>query len=64
MSSSDDIQRSVERKLKDLLKNGTEAKKEDLQVLSLSIKYLAVKAKLSEEDWGKDLEQDEALQDP
>ena len=60
MATSNEIQRSVEKKLKALLAaNAGEPKKEELQVLSLSIKYLAVKAKLSEEEWGTDLENDE-----
>ena len=45
--AKDDIQESVEKKLKKLLnpENGAKPDKEELQVLSLSIKYLAVKAK-------------------
>lgn len=57
----DDIQESVETKLKKLLnpENGAKPDKDDLLVLSLSIKYLAVKAKLGEEDWGNDLDKDD-----
>lgn len=56
---TDDIQESVEAKLKKLLNpdGGAPPAKEELQVLSLSIKYLAVKAKLGEEDWGSDLDE-------
>jgi hypothetical protein len=50
------IKKSVESKLVEMLKKGGEGpKKEDLQVLSIAVKYLAVEAKLNEAEWGSDL---------
>lgn len=56
-SNENRIKRAVENKLVDLLKkNGKKPEKEDLQVLGLSVKYLAVAAKLDESAWGSDLD--------
>lgn len=51
------IKREVESKLVKLLRLKKEDKpeKEELQVMSLAIKFLAVSAKLSEEEYGADL---------
>lgn len=52
------IKKAVEKKLGDLLKkDAKEPTKADLQVLTLSLKYLAVAAKLDEADFGKDLDE-------
>lgn len=59
------IKKAVEDKLWSILaKRSPESKappKEDLQAISLAIKYLAVSAKLGEADWGRDLQ---GLTDP
>ena len=49
------IRKAVEDKLSEVLRGIKEIKKEELQALSLGIKYLAVSAKLGEQEWGKDL---------
>lgn len=50
------IKRAVEKKIADLLKKGSQAPtKEELQILTLGVKYLAVAAKLDEGEWGGDL---------
>jgi hypothetical protein len=55
MPVSDSIKVSVERKLRELMKKGATPSKEELQTLNIAVKYLSVLAKLSEDDWGKDL---------
>ena len=57
-SSQSKIKREVENKLVKLLKvkKGEEKpEKEELQIVSLAIKFLAVSAKLEESDYGADL---------
>ncbi len=50
------IKKAVEAKIVDLLKKGAaKPEKEELQVLTLGVKYLAVAAKLEEAEFGKDL---------
>jgi len=49
------IKKAVERRLVKLL-NEAQDGKEGLQALSLSIKYLAVSAKMDEAEYGSDLE--------
>ena len=60
MSSIED---SIEKKLKALLdgkgEQDQEKRAQDLQALGLAIKWVAVKAKLDEADWGSDLKDDE-----
>lgn len=51
------IRRAVESKLVKMLNGKQESTKEDLQTLGLSIKYLAVVAKLDETEFGSDLEE-------
>ena len=58
-SSQSKIKREVENKLVKLLKTkkGDEKpEKEELQIVSLAIKFLAVSAKLEESEYGADLE--------
>lgn len=57
MAAGKTFKRDIERKLAKLLNRKTSEKieKEDLQILSLGIKYLAVSAKMDEEEWGKEL---------
>ena len=57
MAAGKTFKRDIERKLAKLLnrKTGEKIEKEDLQILSLGIKYLAVSAKMDEEEWGKEL---------
>jgi hypothetical protein len=67
--TEDEIQKSVERKLKQMLNvRGEKPTREELQALNLAIKFLAVKAKLQDDQWasgladlGKDI--DEELED-
>jgi hypothetical protein len=55
-SKQSGIKKAVETKIADLLKKHAVAPtKEELQVLTLGVKYLAVAAKLDEGDWGKEL---------
>lgn len=49
------IRKAVEDKLSEVLRGLKEIKREELQALSLGIKYLAVSAKLGEQEWGKDI---------
>ncbi len=56
MAQKSRIQRRVESKLEDLLqKDAKKPEREELQVLSIAVKYLAVNAKLDEHNWGDDL---------
>ena len=56
MAQKSKIQKSVEIKLEALLKKDADKpEKEELQVLSIAVKYLAVSAKLDEGDWGAEL---------
>lgn len=56
-SNQNKIKKAVESKLIDMLKkHGEKPTKEDLQVTTLGVKYLAVAAKLDEADFGKDLD--------
>ena len=56
MPQKSQIQKSVEKKLEALLrKDADKPEKEELQVLSIAVKYLAVSAKLDEGDWGGEL---------
>ena len=59
------IQKSVESKLERMLgKTADKPEKEELQVVSLAIKYLAVSAKLDEGNWGGELGGLEGKEDP
>ena len=54
--TEDEIQKSVERKLKQMLNvRGEKPTREELQALNLAIKYLAVKVKLTEDEWASGL---------
>jgi len=57
MASKSKIQKSVESKLERLLsaKQAEKPEKEELQIVSLAIKYLSVAAKLDESNWGEEL---------
>lgn len=56
-SNQTKIKKAVERKIVDLLQKGAlSPTKEELQVLTLGVKYLAVAAKLDESEYGKDLD--------
>lgn len=57
VSNQNKIKKAVENKLIDMLKKGGDKpSKEELQVTTLGVKYLAVAAKLDEADFGKDLD--------
>jgi len=56
--SANRIREAVERGLESLLKSKTATAKEKLQALNVSVKYLAVSAKIDEESWGSDLDKD------
>lgn len=60
------IKKAIENKLWNLLKDNSkgEVPKEQLQAVSLGIKYLAVSAKLGEADWGKDIAKLGDVEDP
>ena len=55
MPSKSRIQKSVEKKLSDLLRGDNKPERGELQLLSVAVKYLAVLAKLDEGEWGGDL---------
>jgi hypothetical protein len=54
--TEDEIQKSVERKLKQMLNvRGEKPTREELQALNLAIKFLAVRSKMQDDQWASGL---------
>lgn len=56
LASKSRIQKSVEKKLSDLLRGDNKPERGELQLLSVAVKYLSVIMKMDENEWGHDLE--------